>query len=813
MFIQVAVERKSSKMQDLLSYMVPTSLQTSIALGSRVTVPFGHQRLQGYVVGFALPPAHIHCKEISGILDEVPVLNEELVHLALWASQYYLCSCYTILEYMLPKFVRQRRQQQIHWCGNDELAQRYLLFADSKWQSLLHELEHHDKSLDWLVKRYGQQITVLLTEWQSQGLIEIIEGFAQQGGKREEFIYESLLTPEQFQSEEIQQKLKKAVKQMELLRYLTYEGPQRGPRLRNYWPNYISLVRQLLEKNLIQKTKMDQKRYLLQENFFQNGEHLRLNQEQQQAQEIIDQFLLSERQETVLLHGITGSGKTEVYLRALQKNLSLNRGAIVLVPEIALTPQLIGRFKGILGDTVEVLHSGLSDGERLDVWENLRNGTLKIVVGVRSAIFAPVQNLGLIIMDEEHETTYKQNEPEPRYHAREVALERARQNQALLILGSATPSVDSYYHAIHGRYHLLELHHRAQQQPLPVVEVVNMSREFQRGNRSMFSSLLVDTMESSLKKGEQVILFMNRRGFASAVVCRECGHTLTCEKCSISLTYHKEKHLVKCHYCDYLSPMPSCCPNCGSQFIRYMGSGTELVTEELHNIWPWINVLRMDLDSTQRKGSHQEILKQFAQGEAQVLVGTQMVAKGLNFPNVTTVGVLAADFILNLPDYAASERTFQLLTQVAGRAGRGAKEGHVIVQTYNPSHYSIVMGQQHNYKGFYDKEIKNRQLMRYPPFVYLIRVLVSDLEETILPLYLQALAAAIIEYNPQIDLLGPAEAPIAVIRRRHRWHLILKHPDLDVLREAVKYGQKVTNLSRKSKTLRILIDVEPQSVL
>ena len=517
--------------------------------------------------------------------------------------------------------------------------------------------------------------------------------------------------------------------------------------------------------------------------------------------------------EWALLHGVTGSGKTEVYLRTLRYVLHQGKGAMILVPEIALTPQLIGRFRAVLGEYVEVLHSNMSDGERFDAWQRLSRGETRVVVGVRSAVFAPVQNLGLIIMDEEHESTFKQSEPDPRYHARESARHRMEQNNGLLLLGSATPSVETYYRVQENGGTLLTMHHRAKQQALPEVQIINMAREFQTGNRSMFSARLTQAIEESLQHGEQVILFLNRRGFSSSILCRECGHTLTCEKCAIALTYHKEQQLAKCHYCDYMEPVPGKCPQCGSRFIRYMGSGTELVEEEVKKRWPWVVTDRMDLDTTQNKGAHQEILERFAKGETQVLIGTQMVAKGLDFPNVTTVGVLAADMILNLPDYTASERTFQLLTQVAGRAGRGDKPGHVIIQSYNPEHYSLMTAQHHNYEQFYQKELQMRRLMEYPPFTYMVRILVSDYTDTDLLEQLMQMTGAIAKMYPEIEFLGPAQAPIAMIRKRHRYHVILKGKSLALLREAAEYGQKVINLSRKSKTLRILIDVEPSNVL
>ena len=387
------------------------------------------------------------------------------------------------------------------------------------------------------------------------------------------------------------------------------------------------------------------------------------------------------------------------------------------------------------------------------------------------------------------------------------------QNKGLLLLGSATPSVETYYNIQHSGGHLITMQHRAKQQALPEVQIVNMAREFQNGNRSMFSTSLAQAIEESLQRGEQVILFLNRRGFSSSILCRECGHTLTCEKCAIALTYHKGQQLAKCHYCDHMESVPSKCPQCGSRFIRYMGSGTELVEEEVKKRWPWISTERMDLDTTQNKGAHQQILERFAKGETQVLIGTQMVAKGLDFPNVTTVGVLAADMILNLPDYSASERTFQLLTQVAGRAGRGDQPGKVIIQSYNPEHYSLLSAQQHDYAQFYQKELQMRSLMEYPPFTFMVRILVSDYTDAGLLEQLVQMSDAIAKAFPEIEFLGPAQAPIGMIRKRYRYHVILKGKNLAIVRQAAEYGQKVMNLSRKSNTLRILIDVEPSNVL
>ncbi|MBR4943836.1 MAG: primosomal protein N' [Peptococcaceae bacterium] len=813
MLVQVAVARKLADYRDQLTYRVPDSLKNVVRLGSLVLVPMGrgNQQVNGYVTGFLPDDALESCKDILAVLETETLLSQELVELAVWMSNYYLCPCYYILEYMLPKFARSKKKDVAVWLDETELAMARMIFLEPDARSMAELIQEKREVAVLSLQKHYPDAERLLQQLKEAELVRVESRFQQQGCSKTEFVYESCI--EQEQLDDIRQQLGRAVKQWEILRYLTYEGACDGKKLCSYWPNYAALAKELMKKNLITRKKVQVQRFNTDSAVFHNEKQLTLNPEQQNALDAIINRLENRTGGDILLHGVTGSGKTEVYLRTLRYVLEHGDGAMVLVPEIALTPQLIGRFRAVLGEYVEVLHSNMSDGERFDAWQRLYRGETRVVVGVRSAVFAPVQNLRLIIMDEEHETTFKQSEPDPRYHAREVARYRMQMNQGLLLLGSATPSVQSYYETVHGGGTLLTMHNRAQKQPLPEVQIVNMAREFQAGSRSMFSSVLMQTMEESLRNGEQVILFLNRRGFSSAIVCRECGHTLTCEKCSIALTYHKDKNLAKCHYCDYMTPAPKQCPHCGSRFIRYMGSGTELVEAEVQKLWPWIKTDRMDLDTTQNKDAHNQILERFARGETQILIGTQMVAKGLDFPNVTTVGVLMADMILNLPDYTASERTFQLLTQVAGRAGRGDKPGRVIVQTYNPEHYSIESAQQHDYSAFYEKEIQMRELMVYPPFCYMIRILVSDFQPDGLLEQMQEMADKIAEQYPTLELLGPSEAPVSIVRKRHRFHLILKGQYLDLLREAAEYGQKFMNLSRKSKTLRILIDVEPSSVL
>jgi replication restart DNA helicase PriA len=429
-------------------------------------------------------------------------------------------------------------------------------------------------------------------------------------------------------------------------------------------------------------------------------------------------------------------------MRAIEAVLARGRSAIVLVPEIALTPQLAGTFHERFGSRVALLHSRLSAGERYDEWRRVERGEARVVVGARSAVFAPARNLGLVVVDEEHENSYKQEES-PRYHAREVACERARVAGCVCVLGSATPSVESFYRARTGEYDYIALTTRVEMRPLPSVEVVDMREELARGNRSIFSRALARAIRERLARREQVILFLNRRGHSTFVLCRECGHALRCPECDVALTYHAEEGRMRCHYCDHEEAVPDTCPKCGSSYIKYFGAGTERIEREVMRVFPQARVVRMDLDTTRTKRAHENIVNMFRGGEYDILVGTQMVAKGHDFPRVTLVGVVSADTCLNLPDYKAGERTFQLLTQVAGRAGRGERPGQVIIQTYAPDHYAVQRARDHDYLGFYEEEIRARRDLLYPPFVHLVLVVVSGEDPRDVERYAISLGAAL----------------------------------------------------------------------
>ena len=490
-----------------------------------------------------------------------------------------------------------------------------------------------------------------------------------------------------------------------------------------------------------------------------------------------------------LLHGVTGSGKTEVYIRLVRRALEMGKGAIILVPEIVLTPQMISWFRSRFGDTMAVLHSRLSAGERFDEWRRIRLGRARIVIGARSAIFAPVESLGAVIVDEEHEQTYL-SDRFPRYDAREIAISRGKREGAAVVLASATPSIYSYAMCRRGDYTLIEMPHRVLNRPMPAVHLVDMRQELRLGNHSMFSTLLQNKLDECISCGQQAMLFINRRGYASSVNCRRCGETIKCSRCDVSLTYHSVDQTLRCHYCGEIRPLPKCCPSCQSPYIKPMGIGTQKVEEELNRRFPGAGVIRMDMDTTSGKNAHFDLVNRFRAGQAQILLGTQMIAKGLDFPQVTLVGAVMADLTLNFPDYRAPERTFQLLVQVAGRAGRGETPGEVVIQTYQPDHYALRGAATQDYRAFFAEEFSRRRKDLYPPFTMMARLLCEAKTMEAALAAAETLKKRVLnEFGNtplmrRILFIRSDEAPISRIQDRARAHVLMKllnHPDTDRL--------------------------------
>ena len=589
------------------------------------------------------------------------------------------------------------------------------------------------------------------------------------------------------------------------------------PDINAFYPNSTPAISALLKRGYLVEQS---------ETVFRRPDKLRthtpvyaLTEAQRHAADAIDAAMREQNGSVLLLHGVTGSGKTEVYLQAIEDCLREGGQAIVLVPEISLTPQTVGRFTDRFGDRIAVLHSRLSAGERFDEWRRIRLGLADIVIGARSAVFAPTERLRLIIIDEEHESSY-QSESQPRYLAGEIAAKRVREAGGTLVLGSATPSLLSYSRALSGKYRLLELPERVEGRPLPTVEVVNMRDELLMGNNSIFSDLLAERLAECIANRQQAMLFINRRGYSTFVSCRSCGYVLKCDNCDISMTYHKSESRTRCHYCGAVKPLPKECPNCKKPFIKQFGIGTEQVEEAVHKLFPAVKTLRMDTDTMREKGSYERLLGSFHRGDAQVLIGTQMIAKGHDFPNVTLVGIVSADTTLNLPDYRAPERTFQLLTQVAGRAGRDNLPGRVVLQTYEPQHPVIRFAKAQDYVGFYHYEIMERRKMLYPPFSLFLRVVFADRDD-------QTVRDACLAYAKQLEaaladtlgedgkndllLLVAAEAPIARISGYSRYQIVIKLLRTKRLRSAV---QTITDFHDLHRTIchEAILEVNPQEM-
>ena len=533
------------------------------------------------------------------------------------------------------------------------------------------------------------------------------------------------------------------------------------------------------------------------------------NKEQQTVLDTINKCIDEHRHEVFLLHGITGSGKTEIYLQAMESVLAKGKTGVILVPEISLTPQTVERFTSRFGDKVAVFHSKMLQSAKFLEWKRIKEGKARIVVGPRSAVFSPLENPGLFVIDEEHEPSYKQDDT-PRYHAREVAIERARINGAPVILGTATPSLESYYKAINGEYSLVRLTQRIREKELPRVKLVDMRMEFDtRVGNTVISRIMADALHKDLSKKQQALIFLNRRGFSTFVSCKRCGYLMKCTKCDSPLVYHRTKKKLICHYCNRREDPSRLCPSCNKDYLMYHGTGTQKVEDELIKILPGARIERMDSDTMSKRGSHERVLKAFKAHKTDVIVGTQMIAKGLDFPKVTLVGVVAADSNLNLPDFRASERTFNLITQVAGRAGRGDLGGEVIVQTYSPDHYALKYAVHHDYEGFYFKEIESRRELMFPPFTNIVKITLRGRKEENLIKSIERLAERLKKKMPDTDMMGPAPSPMAKLRGYYRWNILLKGKSRESI---VKELRPALKGFRKGTGIIMAVDVDPMSL-
>ncbi|MGD0016187.1 MAG: primosomal protein N' [Verrucomicrobiia bacterium] len=728
-------------------YRIPASLAGSVRVGSRVAVPFGRTRAQGYVVGLADSSPHPRLKEIAEVVGKKPLLSDKILELTRWMAKYYCCRVEQAVRCALPEVVRKAK---ISW-------------------------------------------------------------------KERQFVKLGRISPEEFAA--LAKRAKAQARIIETLR-ANDEG-MFVARLLEQTNTGADAVKKLAAKGYIKVSDRIEERDPFGGEVFLPTEPLSLTAEQQQALDLC-RAAIDNVGKPILIRGVTGSGKTEVYLQAIDHALRQGKDSIVLVPEIALTPQTVERFRARFPhQQITVLHSHLSEGERHDQWHKVRDGESHIVIGARSAVFAPVQALGLIVVDEEHENTYKQ-EDAPRYNARDIAVMRGKLEGAAVVLGSATPSLESFYNAQRGRYALATLGQRVDNKKMPIIRIVDMRQEAMRQKGVyVLSNKLRTAIEARLAKSEQTILFLNRRGYATHLFCPKCGYVARCPNCSIALTYHRRAQELRCHLCGNVGPVPKVCPDpeCRDPAIRYSGMGTEKVESAIQKTFPKARVQRMDSDMMTKKTLYHEIFNAFRVGKIDILVGTQMIAKGLHFPNVTLVGIIYADMALHLPDFRASERTFQLLVQVAGRSGRGDVEGEVIVQSFTPFHPAVQYARQHDYVGFYDQEIEFRQELRYPPVTRMVCLTIRSRSENKAQFTAASLAKELdkqligqlrSDRSQRVLMGGPTPAPLSRIQGYYRFQILLRTEQILRLTETLG---KLLAAFKAPEDVIVTVDVDPLSLL
>ncbi|EGO7907980.1 primosomal protein N' [Enterococcus faecalis] len=805
---KVIVDVPTMQTDQPFTYLVPENLNEQLAVGMRVEVPFGNgnRHVQGFVLAIepmaatVLDETNVQLKELVAVLDLKPVLNIEMLALADYMKEKTFAFKITCLQTMLPSVMRADYQ-------------KYIYLTDELSEELQDQLFYGLEEISWDQAQERGILPQLMALRKQQKVDIRYEVTTRNKVKMVRFIQAA---KEFEQLEEIRLGLRKGAKKKEqLLYYLQRLGTEKITAVKEMKELGFStaLLNEAAKNGWLTFIEKEAYRDPFANQTFEKTTALSLNAEQQVAVETILQSVQEQQSQTYLLEGITGSGKTEVYLQVIAEVLNQGKTAIMLVPEISLTPQMVQRFKSRFGEHVAVMHSGLSQGEKYDEWRKIERGEAEVVVGARSAIFAPIENIGVIIIDEEHEASYKQEET-PRYHARDLAIWRSEYHHCPVVLGSATPSLESRARAQKNVYQRLRLTQRANQAAtLPTIDVVDMRQEVENGNVSSFSMSLQEKLQERLEKNEQSVLLLNRRGYSSFVMCRDCGYVLPCPNCDISLTLHMDSKTMKCHYCGHEERIPYRCPNCGQDKIRYYGTGTQKVEEELQTLLPDSRILRMDVDTTRRKGAHEKILRTFGEGQADILLGTQMIAKGLDFPNVTLVGVLNADTALNLPDFRSSERTFQLLTQVSGRAGRAEKPGEVIIQSFNPEHYAIQLAKAQDYEDFYTKEMYIRHRGNYPPYYFTVQITASHPEENEAAKQMFQIATKLKQgLSPQAILLGPTPNAIMRVNNRYFYQVIIKYKQEPMLQPLLK--EILTDTQRATaRGLKLSIDAEPMNFI
>ncbi len=805
------------------TYRLPLSTRSEARIGSRLLVEFGRKKVTGYIVAMMDEPdsaveiSDAEIKDAEELLDAEPLVTPDVLEITRWVADYYAAPWGEVLKAALPAGLNATVEQvlSITTEGRDELARLpHARTVTAKALTLKILADAGETSLRFIAKHVGEaRARAVARELEKVGWIRIAHRARTVTAKPKRRKAVRLLPPEMHAEADAARSLTAA--QRRTVEALMSEGGEAAfASLVDKADVSASTIQSLEKRRIVETFVRDVRRDPLANVSLPEKDDLRLTEAQSEALKKIETKIEVGDYAPFLLHGVTGSGKTEIYIRAMSATLQRGRSAMMLVPEIALTPVFSRRLRAHFGDQVAIFHSSLTTGERFDEWSRLKRGEARVVIGTRSAVFAPVSDLGLIVVDEEHETSYRQHES-PYYNGRDTAIVRAKKESAVVVLGSATPSLETFHNARTGKYNYLHLPNRIANRAMARAEIIDMRSVFaEKGKSIVFSDRLLKAIEETNERGEQSIILLNRRGYSSFVLCRSCGESIHCPNCDVTLTFHRSERSLICHYCNFRRPTPQKCPNCDGVYIYFVGEGTEQIEEILKKHFPSLRIARLDRDTTARRKLFERTILEFGAGELDMLVGTQMLAKGHDFHNVTLVGVVSVDAGLALPDFRSAERTFQLITQVAGRAGRGSLAGRVLVQTFHPNHYALRHACAQDFFGFYQEEIRHRKTMSYPPFVALASLMIHGDELGRVQQTASRLRESLDDANKDraCRILGPAPAPLARLRGEHRYQILIKSRNRPQLREVIDMG--FADAASKGCDTRVVnIEIDPISLM